>query len=324
MNADERSAVLQLMMGLLLAPYKLVALIPKSRPTRTDLGASTLEQNITIPGGKYVKGFLVNLRTYPTGTGTGTAFVTALLKKLGIVNEFGEPVVSIEGGQGALTNGSAILQGIRKMQNEPGIHGLLAQDILVVAGTPAYYNAWALIPVKARGKEFTATMSLEAASVLSGLTVTGISNSMQVIALMADEPNTKPEIVSVEKRATHQADSYKSVVAAALSIENVELSTVLSSMQLGIQGVAGPTEIQDLEAFTNLSLQGVAAAGAATDTVFIPGINSTVHATNDMFVATLIDEETATLTYKFASAQTVYVALVRDAAAYQAQLGQKA
>lgn len=239
---------------------------PAARKSTNSITGDTVSfDKVTIPEGKHVGKVLVDLAATVAGTaGTGTSMTAAAIKEIEIKNEDGVRVLFAQGGGGIgiLAYLCAALM---------AIVGLVPRRVInddVMAGSSTYYGNWEIAHGLV-GKEFTASVTFNALSVLAGYTTSPTSATLSVLVSyeLTDEAPV-PARLSGLVRAS-QTEYAADVIAALVGIDGTSIATNFEGLQYGKQ-TFNAAQIAMLENMTNLKLRGAGADG----TQAIPGVTA--------------------------------------------------
>jgi hypothetical protein len=231
--------------------------VPQARQTHNVHDQSTtLEWDFVCPPGWKLDGIIVDARATPTATGTGTATISELIRRLkGFqVNRGGDPVQVMDVDNNNLDLTSILLSALEKPGEVAG-RSTVARDPTVAASATAYYGKWH-IPAKLPGREFKFALEIgKASSVLSGLTLTALSASYNITALYTDSKNRQTYTVYGIRAENVNSVRYKHAMTMGLVIDNVEWSGRASSLSYGSYNFTSEMFIQQ-ESITNDILRG--------------------------------------------------------------------
>lgn len=274
---------------------------PSSRKQSTSLNATTLQFDLNCPQGKYVHGIKLHLHTNATATGTGTAYLSTFIRDLIVKNEFNERFIYATGGRPLQ---AAALLAATKM----GKDKVQLIDVVVAASATDYdakFQIWAPM----NGSKFTVFVGINAATALTGLTVSAITNDVDVDLIVGDTPLEARALEAYQKTDTSVDEG--PCYDALIGITNVELSGRLSSLEFGGQ-VLSTDQIKDLENYLANRANGMGpATGTANTNVYeVPIVMG--HATNIWYAVMMESKDLTRLRAQASASSTFDIALFTE------------
>lgn len=265
--------------------------------------AFTVSLPITLPKGKYARGLLLDIDVTPTATGTGTAYLAEMVKKVTVSNEDGKKVMELDGkaGLGAAAVLFAILQGITQT--------VFGKN--VVAASATSYNSWFYFAQAMNGQKFTITVEfLSPAAALTGLTVTACATTVGAVIMVSDEPGEPVESVANELASATRYDE-DDALAYFIAADNSELSSIVSSISIDDQTLSAE-QLKALENATAMREVGLHTAGSAGAVQYMAGIQSPI-STNVFYGIVIAKEQATDIAILLGSATTIYVVRAKAA-----------
>jgi hypothetical protein len=257
---------------------------------------------IAIPEGMYARGFRLDIDMTPSGSGTGTSYISSLIDSIEVYNEKGELVF-----QACADDGIGIASLFSHLLNADEVRTAFTKK--VVAADSTSYNGWWEVLCAMPGKEFSIIVKFVAPpSDFLPTTFTGLATTMGCTFYASDEPGEQV-LIEVEKRVNPDQVVKDGALAYMISVDNSELSSVISEIQAGSVRRTGES-LKALENDTAHMLEGFHTAGAEGAAQYMPGVQSPGSA-NQLYAALYASEYLSSFLAKFSGSATAYVATAK-------------
>jgi hypothetical protein len=268
--------------------------------TSTSEAAATIEGDVNVPKNRQLLGFYVKLgiKITESGVSTGSSFVGETLQsfKAKALDQKEYAIDITEGSALQLAAAAEWARQVHDVGQDP-----IANQVIAASATEYWMYAYLVSPFAPSVRQAKWTAQLKTIVMVNFSAPTAYSRSLWVAPIFSDKYLPAQRLQANAETNTRVVEN--DVLGFGVAIDNVELSTVMTTMQIGQEEISSTNLLKAKENLFNTQMTGMNTAfGTPTQDLPAPGIIAPWHATQRLFGVTHEVDEEAALTIKCTSA----------------------